>query len=442
MNEYSIAPHSECRMRLEEDDFIPSSSPEQYASKVTIHEASAESLRVTAHFGEDPNHPAEDVDRDEIVVNADNRKEVDIPIPDDEDNTVEADLDSQGLLSCYLQEVCRLRLLSPARELYLAKIIKYGQEELVSLMWDDCATGGRFDSLRQNICNWLSQVDAYPGLRQKMLEQIICTLEHRVTQGEIPESIRALHTKAAKIISKIDEAKNELVERNLRLVVSIAKRHRGRGLSFLDLIQEGNMGLLKAVARYDYTKSRRFSTYATWWVRQSIIRAIYDKSRTIRLPVHVITLRNQILKAFHQLFQTLGREPTIEEISEHSGVSVDKLTTLVLLDRNPISFSTPLSGEGQQLEDIIADTQIISPMEVLGNQELVQFTHELLSSLSFREREVLKSHFGIDDYKPETLKSIGERFNITKERVRQIEKIAIDKVRKRSRLERLECLFE
>ena len=203
----------------------------------------------------------------------------------------EEDLFQGDLISCYLQDISHYPLLSPEREMELAKIIKEGQENLVALLWDDRAKDSRFDGIRKQLRRWQDESENYPGLREKMVEHALSALEKMVSKQGATEGHRQLLEEAFEIAGRIDLAKNEMVEGNLRLVLSIAKRHRGRGLSFLDLIQEGNMGLLKAVARYDYTKGNRFSTYATWWVRQSIIRGIYDKTRTIRLPVHFIEIK-------------------------------------------------------------------------------------------------------------------------------------------------------
>ena len=352
------------------------------------------------------------------------------------------DLFQGDLVSCYLQEISRFPLLTPEREMELAKTIKEGQEGLVSLIFDQRTAGSQFDDLREKLRKWQAESTAYPGLREKMVELSLTALQKAVTQENADEGLNQVLHEALEIAGKIDIAKNEMVEGNLRLVLSIAKRHRGRGLGFLDLIQEGNMGLLKAVARYDYTKGNRFSTYATWWVRQSIIRGIYDKTRTIRLPVHFIEMKSYFFKMFYELVKELGREPTPMEIAEHSGLALDKVMMIIQLSSRPISLEAPLGSEEQRLGDFIADDTAVSPLEDVSKQELMDATGEVLGTLSSREETILKSRFGIDGRPTETLKTIGERFSVSKERIRQIEKKAIRKLRHSSRGERLRSFVE
>jgi RNA polymerase primary sigma factor len=357
-------------------------------------------------------------------------------------NTSEEDLFQGDLISCYLQEISRFPLLSPEREIELAKTIKEGQEALVALIWDDRAEKCQFNGLRDQLRKWQVDSVSYPGLREKMVEHALEALKRVVAQGDASEDQLQLLDEALDIAERIDVAKNEMVEGNLRLVLSIAKRHRGRGLSFLDLIQEGNMGLLKAVARYDYTKGNRFSTYATWWVRQSIIRGIYDKTRTIRLPVHFIEMKSYFFKIFYELVKELGREPTPMEIAELSGLTLDKVMMIIQLSSRPISLEAPLGSEEQRLGDFIADEGSVSPLEDVSKQELMEVTGEVLRTLSSREETILKSRFGIDGRPTETLKTIGERFSVSKERIRQIEKKAIRKLRHSSRGERLRSFVD
>ena len=357
-------------------------------------------------------------------------------------NSSQEDLFQGDLVSCYLQEISRYPLLSPEREIELARTIKEGQEKLVALMWDERAQNCKFNGLRGQLLKWKTDSASYPGLREKMVDHALAALKRVGSQEEATEDQRQLLAEAFEIAETIDEAKNEMVEGNLRLVLSIAKRHRGRGLSFLDLIQEGNMGLLKAVARYDYTKGNRFSTYATWWVRQSIIRGIYDKTRTIRLPVHFIEMKSYFFKVFYELVKELGREPSPMEIAESSGLSLEKVMMIIQLSSSPISLEAPLGSEEQRLGDFIADDKAVSPLEDVSKQELMEATGEVLGTLSSREEIILKSRFGIDGRPTETLKTIGERFSVSKERIRQIEKKAIRKLRHSSRGERLRSFVD
>ena len=352
------------------------------------------------------------------------------------------DLFQEDLVSFYLQEISRHSLLTPEREMELAKIVKAGQEELVQLLWDRRASSSHFDGPREQLGKWRDESVSYPGLREKMAKLVLDGLEEAAARKDASRGIRELRGKAKKIAVRIDGAKNEMVEGNLRLVLSIAKRYRGRGLTFLDLIQEGNMGLLKAVARYDYAKGNRFSTYATWWVRQSIIRGIYDKTRTIRLPVHFIEMKSFFFKIFYELVKELGREPTPAEIAERSGLPLDKVTMIIQLSSRPMSLESPLGGEDQRLGDFLADDRALSPLDSVSEQELVDVTRNILGSLSSREETILKSRFGIDDNPTETLKTIGERFHVSKERIRQIEKKAIRKLRHAPRREQLKCFIE
>jgi len=362
------------------------------------------------------------------------------PLPEAD---VEAeDLFQEDLISFYLQEIARYPLLTPEREMELARTIKEGQRQLVDLLWDKRAAGSEFDEVRQQLHAWEGDSTLYPGLREKMVQLAKEALGKAASREGASSGHQALYHDALLIAARIDEAKREMVEGNLRLVLSIAKRYRGRGLSFLDLIQEGNMGLLKAVSRYDYTKGNRFSTYATWWVRQSVIRSIYDKTRTIRLPVHFIEMKSFFFKNFYELVKELGREPTPAEIAEYSGLSLEKVKMIIQLSNRPISLEAPFGGEDQKLGDFIADDNSVSPLERVSEKELAKVTREVLGSLSSREETILKSRFGIDGKPEETLKTIGKRFSVSKERIRQIEKKAIRKLRHTPRREQLKCFLE
>ena len=235
-----------------------------------------------------------------------------------------------------------------------------------------------------------------------------------------------------------EEAKKQLAEANLRLVVSVAKRYVGRGMQFLDLIQEGNLGLIKAVDKFDYRKGFKFSTYATWWIRQAITRAIADQARTIRIPVHMVETINKLVRVNRQLLQELGREPRNDEIAKAMGISEEKVREIIKIAQEPVSLETPLGEEeDSHLGDFIADDDAPAPDSMATYAMLKKQLNEVLSTLTPREEKVLRLRFGLDDGKTRTLEDVGKEFNVTRERIRQIEAKALRKLRHPSRSKRL-----
>ncbi len=267
---------------------------------------------------------------------------------------------------------------------------------------------------------YLKEIGALPLLTSEEEIVLAKTVEAGMRADALPEE-----TEAAR------EAKKELADRNLRLVVSIAKKYLGRGLQFLDLIQEGNLGLLKAVDKFDYTKGYKFSTYATWWIRQAITRAIADQARTIRVPVHMVETINKLNRISRQLLQENGREATNEELAKAMGVSLAKIREVKKIAQDPISLETPIGEkEDSHLGDFIEDHEAIAPDDAAGSILLREQIEELLTGLTERERQVLELRFGLKDGKTRTLEEVGKYFDVTRERIRQIEGKALSKLKK------------
>ncbi|MBI4620831.1 MAG: RNA polymerase sigma factor RpoD [Desulfobacterales bacterium] len=282
----------------------------------------------------------------------------------------------------------------------------------------------------------------------KEFEKIINSAQRRIRRSEVELEMSA--KKLKKIIqniedgeSKAKEAKSELIEANLRLVISIAKKYTNRGLQFLDLIQEGNIGLMKAVDKFEYQRGYKFSTYATWWIRQAITRAIADQARTIRIPVHMIETINKLIRTSRYLVQEMGREPLPEEIAEKMELPLDKVRKVLKIAKEPISLETPIGEEeDSHLGDFIEDKKIISPSDSVINLNLSEQTRKVLATLTPREEKVLRMRFGIGEKADHTLEEVGQDFDVTRERIRQIEAKALRKLRHPSRSKRLKSFVE
>jgi len=290
-----------------------------------------------------------------------------------------------------------------------------------------------------------------PGLRSQKLEEmsrIARHLKRKMSRAEaecglssvqLKEALRAIEAGEA----RAKEAKNELIKANLRLVISIAKRYVNRGLQFLDLIQEGNMGLMRAVDKFEYRRGYKFGTYATWWIRQAITRAIADQARTIRLPVHMVEVINKLNRVSRLLVQQMGREPTTEEIAKKMGVSLEHLQKILRITKKPISLETPIGEEeDSRLEDFIEDEKSLSPQDAAINSNLVKQTQKVLSTLNKREEKILRMRFGIGESHDHTLEEVGRDFHVTRERIRQIEAKALRKLKHSRRAEKLKSFVE
>ena len=295
-----------------------------------------------------------------------------------------------------------------------------------------------------------SEVETYETSEdmEKMLSNEGLALEDHVRMylkeiGKVPLLNAETELDLAKKMSEGDQAaKDMLVEANLRLVVSIAKRYVGRGMFFLDLIQEGNLGLMKAVDKFDYSKGYKFSTYATWWIRQAITRAIADQARTIRIPVHMVETINKVLRVSRQLLQELGHEASAEEISEVMNMPVDRVREILKIAQEPVSLETPIGEEeDSHLGDFIPDDDALAPAEAASNTLLREQLEEVLHSLTPREEHVLKLRFGFEDGRTRTLEEVGKEFNITRERIRQIEAKALRKLRHPSRAKKIRDFY-
>lgn len=340
--------------------------------------------------------------------------------------------DTEGVTPIYFKEIKNISLLTSEEELKLGREIREAQTELFSLCLGFRTSFEPFSKFQKILKQWKS------GERSsgESIEVIFKYMKQAVSALEEKErlSVRQLSfiKKYHRHQRELHRVMGEMVRANLRLAVNIAKRYVNRGVSFSDLIQEGNLGLLKAVSRYDYTTGYRFSTYASWWIRQTISRAISDHGRTIRVPVHLLDARKSFYRSYFNLVDENGREPTANELAERSGLSKDKILKITNMVRETISLETPISDDGDLLRDLIENKDAESPLEAAQDNELFSLTETALSTLDARERKILSMRFGIGRERVSTLEKVGETLNISRERVRQLEKRALERLRKSS----------
>jgi RNA polymerase primary sigma factor len=370
-----------------------------------------------------------------------------IEVPGDEvDGSAQRQLDVDLLkaptndpVRMYLKEIGKVPLLTAAQEVDLARRIEAG--EFATVLRELTEEEDRVDQKRLRLVT-----ESVVAIRDHQVEKfgkVEGIGRDRIGKTYKPKTREALDDFLRRVERDGQLAKRKLIEANLRLVVSIAKRYVGRGMLFLDLIQEGNLGLIRAVEKFDYSKGYKFSTYATWWIRQAITRAIADQARTIRIPVHMVETINKLVRVQRQLLQDLGREPTPDEIGKVMGVGAEKVREIQKVSQEPVSLHTPIGEEeDSQLGDFIEDADAVVPVDAASFILLQEQLEGVLHTLSEREKKVIQLRFGLVDGHPRTLEEVGKEFGVTRERIRQIESKTLSKLRHPSRSQKLRDYLE
>lgn len=342
----------------------------------------------------------------------------------------------------YLKGLEKISLLTPDKEVALAKRIKEGERQVKVL---EMKTNRLKTQLQPSPIPKNGGKRASSNYRNGHKIKGKNGKKSKTTPSELREKTllyKKMLNQYQQALLDLQRAKNELIQANLRLVVSIAKRYANRGLSFLDLIQEGNLGLIQAMVKFDYTKGYKFSTYASWWIRAAILRAFAEKSRTIRIPNYLFEIKGKLLKSFKDLVKKLGREPTSQELSQDSGIPINDVDKILNLIEEPISLDMPIGEEDSTLEDLIPDEKSLSPSDSLLEKDLVNQIRKLLSSLSPREEKIIRLRFGIGVDGECTLEEIGRQFGLSRERIRQIEAKALERLRDPNRYKEIREYFE
>jgi RNA polymerase primary sigma factor len=333
----------------------------------------------------------------------------------------------------YLKGLEKISLLTPEKEVELAKRIKEGERQVRILET-------KTNRLKAQLGGNGRSINKQKGKNGKRSR-----IANKITSSELKEKTllyKKMLNRYQQAVIDIQEVKNELIQANLRLVVSIAKRYANRGLSFLDLIQEGNLGLIQAMVKFDYTKGYKFSTYASWWIRAAILRAFAEKSRTIRIPNYLFEIKGKLMKSFKDLVKKMGREPTPQELSKDSGIPLHDVEKILNLIEEPVSLDMPIGEEDSTLEDLIPDEKSLSPGDSLLEKDLVEQIRKLLAGLSPREEKILRLRFGIGEDGECTLEEIGRQFGLSRERIRQIEAKALERLRDPNRYREIKEYFE